>query len=265
MKYLDICVNLLNGQFKNDRDKVVEDACSAGVEFLVTATDLSSTREAIAYCRTRGLRCTAGVHPHDAGTLPSDWLEELASLAQHAEVCAIGETGLDFNRNYSPAAVQREVFAAQIELAQRLDKPLFVHDRDTNGEVLEMLLAAGPLPPTTVHCFTGSADELRGFIAAGFFIGITGWIADQSRGGSLRELVAQIPGEQLLMETDAPFLRPHNAPPASQSRLRRRNEPALLPYVCEAIAACREESAEELAAICRLNAQRAFRLETALP
>ncbi len=265
MKYLDICVNLLNAQFKKDRDSVVEQAFATGVEFLVTATDLASTREAIAYCRTQGLRCTAGVHPHDAGELASGWLGELASLARHAEVCAVGETGLDFNRNYSPAAAQRKVFAAQIELAQRLDKPLFVHDRDTNGEVLEMLLAAGPLPPTTVHCFTGSAEELTGFIAAGFFIGITGWVADQARGGSLRELVPHIPAEQLLMETDAPFLRPHNAPAGSQSRLKRRNEPALLPYVCEAIAQCREESAEELAGICRLNAQRAFRLDTALP
>ena len=266
MKLTDICVNLTNGQFNADRDDIVRRARAVEVQMVVTGTDLDSTREAIELSRSFGRRCTAGVHPHDADGVAGDWLAELRSLADATPVCAIGETGLDFNRNYSPRAAQEAVFSAQIELAQQLDLPLFVHDRDSDGAVYALLQRAGALPPTTIHCFTGSEQDLRNYVEAGYFIGITGWITETRRGAQLRRLAPLIPAEQLLIETDAPFLRPHNVPAAFMdqhgldNRHRRRNEPALLRYVCEAVAACRSETPAELAAITRSNAPRALRL-----
>ena len=261
MKLTDVCVNLTNGQFNTDRNDVVSRSRDAEVQMVVTATDLQTTREAIALSQQYGLRCTAGVHPHDAGNVPEDWLVQLETLTRCPEVCAVGETGLDFNRNYSPRADQETVFSAQIDLARRLDLPLFVHDRDSDGAVYAHLQRAGQLPPTTVHCFTGSAQDLQNYIDAGYFIGITGWITEQKRGRQLRQLAAQIPPEQLLIETDAPFLRPHNAPADFMVHHPRRNEPALLRYVCEGLATCRPETAEQLATITRHNAARALRLD----
>lgn len=264
---IDICVNLLNGQFREDTEAIIARAAAAGVaRFVITGTDLDSSRRALEWC-THGRRATAGVHPHDAGDLPADWLEQLHAIASDERVCAVGETGLDFNRNYTPQAAQRAVFDAQIELAQALGRPLFVHDRESNGEVLQRLLAASqraPLPPVVIHCFTGTADELDAYLEAGFYIGITGWICDERRGDQLRGLVPRIPLERLLLETDAPFLRPHNAPPdfadrhGLSGRHRKRNEPALLPSVLAGVAACRDEPESVIAAATTRNAETLF-------
>ncbi len=264
---IDICVNLDSRQFNRDRDAVLERAWACGVEALIiTATDIASTRTAINWSSPERLRCTAGVHPHHAAEVDPHWEETLAQLAAHPAVCAIGETGLDFNRNFSPREDQLSVFATQIALARRLAKPLFVHDRDSEGEVLRQLQAAGPLPPTVIHCFTGNAADLRSYLSAGFYIGITGWVADDKRGQALRALVPEIPLERLLLETDAPFLRPHNVPdtwPEEHGVLRkykRRNEPALLGYVCEAVADCYGVSAARVAQATSDNAKKLFSL-----
>ena len=289
MALVDICVNLFNSQLKPDRTAMLERARLAGVSSIViTATDLDTATQAARFCEQPPENaplciCTAGIHPHDAnlahqdsraegaasaGTaLPDDWQEQLEALARNQHVRAIGETGLDFYRNFVPQDEQRQVFEAQISLAQQLNKPLFVHDRDTNGEVLRTLTSAGTLPPVVVHCFTGSREELEGFIEAGFYIGITGWIADPERGQQLRELVGLIPIDQLLLETDAPFLKPKSVPQdlhlqnGLTARHKRRNEPAYLPFVADAVAGARNESIEELALHTSQNARRFFRID----
>ena len=179
---------------------------------------------------------------------------------------AIGETGLDFNRNHSPATVQRSVFGAQIEVAIECRLPLFVHDRDSDGETADRLAAAADrLKAVVVHCFTGSAVELERYLALGFSIGITGWICDQRRGAGLRELITKIPIDALLIETDAPFLLPGNVPgnwhqTHSVSAPRRRNEPAQLSFVVEEIARLREEPAAYIAEQTHRNALRLFQI-----
>ncbi len=265
MHYIDICVNLDNSQFDRDRADVLTRAWDAGLSgLLITATNLTSTRQAIAWCDSPRLLCTAGVHPHDAADVTGDWVDELEALARHPAVRAIGETGLDFNRNYSPPEAQLQVFEAQIALATRLAKPLFVHDRDSAGAVYDLLQRAGELPPTVIHCFTGSAHDLDAFLDAGYYIGITGWVADVARGAELRALVPRIPLERLLLETDAPFLRPHNTPAsfmtdnALPGRWKRRNEPALLPWVCAEVAHCYGLDVETIAAATRQNAELLF-------
>ncbi len=265
MRYIDICVNLDNSQFDKDRADVLGRAWDAGLcGLLLTATNLASTRQAIAWSDPPRLLCTAGVHPHEAAAVDDGWVDELEQLAGHAAVRAIGETGLDFNRNYSPPEAQLRVFREQIEIARRLDKPLFVHDRDSAGAVYEALTCAGDLPPTVIHCFTGSASDLDAYLDAGFYIGITGWVADVKRGAELRALLPRIPLERLLLETDAPFLRPHNTPAsftvdnALPGRWKKRNEPALLPWVCAAVADCYGFEVETVAAASYQNAATLF-------
>ncbi len=267
---IDVCVNLANRQFRRDREAVIERATAHGVDrFVICATDLAATRAALAWCEQGRRHTTAGVHPHDAASVPPGWLDELRHLAQLPEVCAIGETGLDFFRDFSPRDAQLAAFDAQLALACDLGKPLFVHDRQASEEVLQRLLAYPDLPPVLVHCFTGSRAALRAYLDAGCYIGITGWIADAARGATLRDIVAEIPLHRLMLETDAPFLRPHNAPRQAPegiaSRFRGRNEPALLPYVLDAVAACRPEPRDEIAAAATANATQCFGLSGAIP
>ena len=261
----DIGVNLTSSQFSKDREAVLQRAQHAGVGgIMVTATNIQNSRAAIELCEIHDLVCTAGVHPHDAAEAPRDWVKQLETIVVHDRVRAVGETGLDFNRNFSPQAAQIEAFCAQIELAQRTHKPLFVHDRDSGGEVLRQLQNAGTLPATIIHCFTGSVDDLDAYLAEGFYIGITGWITDLQRGEELRRLVSRIPLNRLLLETDAPFLRPANTPEEFRTthnlgnKYKRRSEPALLPYVLDIVADNRNDDRADILAATTVNANRLF-------
>lgn len=270
MALTDICVNLTNGQFRGCEQEIMKRAQDAGVTRLVlTGTDLLSSRALLESNDGESIVSTAGIHPHDIGQADTDWADALDELLADPGIRAVGETGLDFNRNYSPVDQQMSGFRQQIRLAQQHALPLFVHDRDTEGVVLDTLHDAGDLPPVVVHCFTGTRQELERYLDAGFFIGITGWVADERRGAALRSLVPLIPLDRLMIETDAPFLRPHNAP--ADALLdhadkhggkvnKRRNEPALLPYVLGAIAELRPEPATEIAAATHENAGKFFGL-----
>ena len=261
---IDIGVNLLHPQFDSDRTEVLNRARTAGVsDLLVTATDLDMTRKAIDYCESHDLFCTAGIHPHDAKEAPVDLASRLTRLANSERVKAIGETGLDFNRNFSPPEVQRAVFEVHLQVAVEVRLPAFVHDRDSEGAVYRALSAhVDNLTGIVVHCFTGSERDLERYLALGAHIGITGWICDKRRGEELRSLIRQIPLERLLIETDAPFLLPHDAPSDwhqvhAKSASRRRNEPALLPVVAARIA---RELGLETTVIEEISAENARRL-----
>lgn len=261
---IDIGVNLLHDQFAADRERVLQRAAAAGVLHLVlTGTSLADSRAAADYVVNAPpcapvLSSTAGVHPHHTGALTDGWLEELRALAAHPAVRAIGETGLDFNRNFSPPAAQERAFRAQLALARELAMPVFVHDREA-GEQVVVALRDSALAPrdVVVHCFTGSAVDLDRYLDFGCWIGITGWVCDRRRGAGLRELVPRIPLDRLLVETDAPFLRPHDAP---QDEHGRRNEPALLVYVVRRLAALYGVDETDLAERTATNARRLFRL-----
>jgi len=261
---IDVGANLLNAQFRKDLGQVIERASIAGVEhIMVTATSLDETEKAQALCAQHpNLSCTAGIHPHVAKDAESGWRERLLKLAQHRSVCAIGETGLDFNRNFSPPNRQRDLFREQIEVAGELGLPLFVHDRDTNGAVYETLAAfPGKPEKVLIHCFTGSRRDLHRYLDAGYSIGITGWVCDPFRGAELARLAPSIPLDRLLIETDAPFLFPHGATPPTGRR--RRNEPCLLPAVAQQLADLYGLPIYELARHTTENARRLFGLGTA--
>ena len=272
---IDIGANLLNSVFDADREEVLRRAAAAGVDAIVlTGTSVASSRAAAAFAgqwsggvesasessndAVPRLFATAGVHPHDATAVEAGWDQEIASLSDHPEVVAIGETGLDYYRNFSPRNEQQAVFRRQVELAVRLKMPLFVHDRDSEGDTRSILADyRDDLRACVVHCFTGTADDLEGYLEDGYYIGITGWICDERRGRQLMELVRQIPAEKLMIETDAPYLLPRNIAPRPRTR---RNEPAFLTWVAQHVARCRGEDPVSIQRQTRANAVRFFDL-----
>jgi TatD DNase family protein len=244
---VDIGVNLADSVFSGDLDAILERARMHGIRRqLVTGTDLAQARAAVDLARRHPgeLFATSGIHPHHAAEVGGDWLGELAALARHSEVRALGETGLDFNRDFSPRPVQEQVFEAQLELAADTGLPLFLHERDTGSRFLEVLHPWRDRVHGVLHCFTGSRDTLFGALDAGMHIGITGWVCDERRGGPLREQIPGIPAERLLLETDAPWLLPRTVRPRRRSR---RNEPGLLPWVLMEVARLRGDDPGELA------------------
>lgn len=261
---IDIGVNLLNGQFSADREAVVARAWDAGIEHMIlTGTDVDSSRAAADYAAAEGsgrLTATAGIHPHHAAEPVPEWQQAIAALIRRPEVVALGETGLDFHRNFAPRAAQEALFREQLALANRLRVPVFVHDREAGETVAGCLRESGvPGHGVVVHCFTGSAEDLYRYLDLGCFIGITGWVCDRRRGDGLRALVPGIPIDRLMVETDAPFLRPHDAPSDEHGR---RNEPALLTWVIRRLAKLYDMAPDALAARTATNARTFFRLDT---
>jgi TatD DNase family protein len=259
---VDIGANLASKVFRADLPAVIARAAAAGVDALVvtgTSLDVSARAADIAAEHAaRGLYATAGVHPHHAREVAGDWVAALRALARRPRVVAVGECGLDFDRNYSPRADQLRCFEAQLELAAELRLPVFLHERAAHAELLAVLARRRPsLGAAVVHCFTGSGAELRAYLDLDLHIGITGWICDERRGHHLRELVATVPAERLMIETDAPYLLPRNMPSPPRDR---RNEPAFLPHVLAAVAEARGEAPAETARATTATARRFFGL-----
>lgn len=257
--WVDIGVNLTATQFAADRDEVVARARAAGVErMLLTGTSLPDSAEVLQLAEQYQLHATVGVHPHHASEWQADSDAQLRRLAAHQRASAIGECGLDFNRNFSTPAAQELAFSAQLTIATALAKPVFLHCRDAHERFMLLLRPhLSGLPAAVLHCFTGTQHELRECLAHGLYIGITGWVCDERRGQPLLALLPEIPLDRLLLETDAPWLLPRDLRPAPKSR---RNEPAFLPHVAARVAAALGMPLDELAQRTRANAERVFGL-----
>jgi TatD DNase family protein len=255
---VDIGLNLTHDSFDADRDALVADAVAAGVEqMLITGASLASTRAAIALASANParFRATAGIHPHHAQEFADSDVDALAALLADPVVAAAGECGLDYFRDFSPRSDQQRVFRMQLELAARAGKPVFLHQRDAHGDFMQILRERRDLAGGVAHCFTGQAPELEDCLAYGLHIGITGWICDERRGRHLQQLVAQIPLDRLLVETDAPYLLPRNLEPKPRTR---RNEPRYLPHIVAEIARHRGESFATVAEATTRNARALF-------
>ena len=257
---IDIGLNLTHDSFDIDREAVMARAHDVGVEYmLVTGSSIDGTQGAINLVKRypQRLRATAGVHPHHAATFPSSEREVLRSLLAQPEAIATGECGLDYFRDFSPHADQERVFRLQLELACESGKPLFLHQRDAHDPFVSILKEFLPRTAGGVaHCFTADLKEASEYLDMGLYIGITGWLCDERRGQHLREVVKHVPLDRMLIETDAPYLLPRDLLPKPKSR---RNEPAFLPHVLNAIAQCRGEDAESIAAATTANARQLFR------
>jgi TatD DNase family protein len=261
MTLVDIGANLTHASFGRDLPDVLARARDAGVHaIVVTGATLIESRQAAALAEGHPdmLHATAGVHPHHARECDAETIPALRALAAHPRVVALGECGLDFNRNYSPHPDQEKWFEAQLELACELQKPLFLHSRDAHPRFASILRARRDrLPRAVAHCFTGERAELRACLDLDLYVGITGWICDERRGRHLIELVREIPRERLLIETDSPYLTPRDLHPQPHAR---RNEPAFLPHILRAVARALERSPEEVGEDTARNARELFSL-----
>ncbi len=243
-------------QFDADREQVLARAWAAGLAAIVNVgADLPSSRAGVELSREHErIFAAVGVHPHDAKDLTGAALAELESLARAPKVVAIGEIGLDFYRDLSPRPVQRAAFEAQLALAARLRKPVIVHDRDAHGEVMAILrgwVGTSPLAEKGVlHCFSGGLEMALEAVELGFLISIAGPIT-YPNARKLPEIAAALPLDKLLVETDCPFLAPH-------PHRGRRNEPAYVSLVAEAVARARGVPVGEVAHATTANAARVF-------
>ncbi len=258
---IDIGANLTHESFVHDFDAVLERARVANVQqMIVTGASREGSRQALALARAHPGRlfATAGVHPHHALDVTDEAVAELRELLAHPEVVAVGECGLDYFRDYSPRHAQQRAFERQLDLAVECGKPLFLHQRDAHDDFLAILKPYLPkCGPAVVHCFTGDERALLESLDAGCFIGITGWLCDERRGQHLRELVKRIPASRLMVETDCPYLLPRSLRPLPKDR---RNEPAFLPHIVEALARDRGEEVAVTAASTATTARAFFRL-----
>jgi TatD DNase family protein len=263
LKLADTHCHLNFEAFDADRSQVLARARQAGItRILNPAIDLETSQ----HIRTLAeeypeVYAAVGVHPTSGGTWTADSLELLEALAQHNKVVAIGEIGLDYYWDKTPKSVQREVFIQQLRLAEALSLPVVIHNREATEDVLAILteyqqeltgigseLAARP---GVLHSFSAGPEAAERAVRMKFFIGITGPVTFKKT-EQLQSVVANVPTENLLVETDAPFLTPH-------PYRGKRNEPAFVQYVVEKIAAIKSQSAGELAEITSANAQRLFR------
>lgn len=262
MQLVDIGVNLTHPTFARDPRAVVERAYGAGVTQLVlTGTSLGESEAALNLCRElddsqQRLFSTAGIHPHDASQWSSETAGQLKGLLAESEVRAVGECGLDFNRDLSPRAQQERVLEEHLQLAVETGLPVFLHERDADLRLVEILRPfRDRLSAAVVHCFTGEKRALYAYLDLDLHIGITGWICDERRGTHLHPLVREIPETRLMLESDSPYLLPRTLRPKPKGG---QNEPAFLPDVLREVALHRGVSEQELAKSTTVCARRFF-------
>lgn len=266
MDLVDIGANLTHESFQADLPQVLDRAAGAGVsQMIVTGSTAAESLACLELAQTHPHRLfsTAGVHPHHAAEWDRTVAESVARTAQHDAVVAVGEAGLDFNRDFSPRDDQQRAFIAQLQLAEQLGKPLFLHERDAFERFHSILREhRSGLGAAVVHCFTGDEAALDAYLELDLHIGITGWICDERRGLHLRELVSRVPSNRLMVETDAPYLLPRDLRPKPKSR---RNEPSHLAHILQRVAQARDEDPAVCAAQTATTARAFFRLPLLCP
>ncbi|MFN2196813.1 MAG: TatD family hydrolase [Anaerolineales bacterium] len=248
--------------FKSDLPRVVDAARRAGICAIINpAINLESSRQIVALAEKLDFVFAAvGVHPNDALEWNQDTRQQLAELARHPKVVAVGEIGLDYYRDYAPRDMQRRIFEEQLSLAAENDLPVIIHNREATDDVLDILAGyqatlkestpALAEKPGVMHSFSADTAAAQRAIDIQFRIGITGPVTFKNA-HSLRQVVREVPMQNLLIETDAPFLTPH-------PHRGERNEPAYVAFVAEKIAELKALTMTEIAKTTTQNADRLF-------
>ena len=232
---IDSHVNLHAPQFDDDREAVIARARAAGVGLMLTICDRVSSFEAVHAVATAhdDIWASVGTHPHEAKENPSLSADNLIALTQRPKVIGIGECGLDFHYDLSPRDIQKQVFAVHIEAAQRTGLPLIVHTREADevmGDMLETAYARQPFR-LLMHCYTSGAELARRAAALGAWFSVSG-IATFKAAQEVRDIIAGMPGDRIMIETDCPYLAP-------VPMRGRRNEPAFVGHVLAELARIR--------------------------
>ena len=258
-KLFDIGANLTHKSFENDFEEVIKRSFLNGVNNIcITGCDLTDSRRALSLAKKfpNNLISTCGIHPHYADSFSEKSKKEIQEICNDSLVKAIGETGLDFNRNYSDKKNQIKSFLTHIKLANSLNLPMFLHQRDAHEDFIDCLNKETPRTKCVVHCFTGEKKELFNYLDRDFYIGLTGWICDPKRGSHLEELIPLIPLDRLLIETDSPYLLPKNLKVKG-----KRNEPAFLNEILKKVVSERKESEKKITEMLSKNSLSFFNFQ----
>ena len=266
MTLVDTHVHLTDTRFRDDLDAVVQRAAGAGVGAIVSlATTLEDCEATLKLAeRFPQVYAAVGVHPNHAAEAPADVGAVLAEFARHPKVVAIGESGMDYH--YLPSkrqggtdaddaaskARQRGLFVQQLELAEKLDKPVVIHERECADDLLELLAPYRGRLRGVFHCFGESAEVARRVLDLGFHVSFTGMLTFK-RAAALRELAAQLPLERVMLETDCPYMAP-------EPHRGKRCEPAWVVEIAKALATARGVPLEVVARETTETAKRLFRL-----
>lgn len=239
--------------YLTDRDAVLARARRAGVHaILVIGFDLQTSRDGIALAESHaGLYAAVGMHPHDAKDFEEETLDIFRELASRSKVVALGEMGLDYYRNLSPKSLQIAAFERQLDLAEELDLPVVIHNREAYHDILPILRARNGRIRGVMHCFSGDVDIMRQTLDLGFTVGIGGPVTYR-KSEDLQAVAREVPDDRLLVETDCPWLAP-------QFRRGKRNEPSYVRSTAERIAELRGISLDEVAEITTRNFEDLFR------
>lgn len=239
--------------FDADRDEILERIRQSGVERLMNiGANLESSQSSIDLARRYDwIWAAVGIHPHDAAQLPDNWLEQLRTMADNPRVKAIGEIGYDYYYDGDYKQQQREVFEAQLQLANELTLPVIIHDRDAHQDTFELL--AKYRPKGVVHCYSGSAEMAKEILKLGMYIGFTGVVTFKNARRAL-EAVEVIPLNRLLVETDCPYMAP-------VPFRGKRCDSSMLPLTIAKLAEIKGVTPEQMAKQTALNAEQLFSLK----
>ena len=252
MKLVDSHCHLDDEQFAADRDATIERARAAGIERMMAIGTGGGPPDLEVAIRLTAqyafIYATVGVHPHDAAKATPETFARLAELASHPKVLAIGEIGLDYHYDFSPRDVQRSVFAAQLELAARAQKPIVIHTREAWEDTLALIRESGLPNGGIMHCFTGGPKEAEQALELGFHLSFGG-ILTFPKADNVRQAAALTPEDRLLVETDAPYLAPvpHRG---------KRNEPAFIVETARRLAEVRGVTLDDIASVTTRNFDR---------
>jgi len=251
--FIDTHAHLFYPNFEGELDAIISVAKQNGVDYiLVPATDLKSAEQVIELTKKYEMVYGAvGIHPHDTKNWNSSFISKVEKLAENKKIVAIGEIGLDYYYDFSPKEKQIEAFKAQIELALKLDLSVIIHNRDSDKDMMEIIRSyCGAGLKAQFHCFNGSLEDAMELVDMNYMISFTGNITFK-KADNLRKILQHIPPENLLLETDSPFMTPvpHRG---------KRNEPAYVKFVAEKIAELHKLRIEDVARITSFNAFRMF-------
>lgn len=253
--FIDSHAHIQLDRFDSDRSVVIERAKNSQVSIiLVVGFDISTSHLAVELAdRYDHIYATVGLHPHDAKRFTPQTLREIALLAEHPKVVALGEMGLDYHRNLSPKLVQKRVFEEQLDLATQLDLPIVVHNRNAFDDILSILENRPQLTGGVLHCFSENTKSMDRVIDVGFHIGIGGPVT-YKKSQDLKQVVKVMPADSFLIETDCPWLAP-------QLRRGKRNEPAYITEIATKIAELRQVTIESVGQTSSQNFRKLFSIK----
>lgn len=240
--------------FDKDRDKTIERAKEAGVEYIITiGSDRGGNIQGLKVCNEHPeVYAAVGIHPHDAKALNEGLYSEIKNWVKQPKVIAIGEIGLDYHYMHSPKEIQIDAFRKQIAIAKDAGLPIIVHSREAKNDTLQILQKEASDISGVLHCFSGDTDMAKKAMSLGFYISIAGPVTFKNA-KNLREIAKFIPDKHLLIETDAPYLSP-------VPMRGKRNEPSFLKYTAQVISEIRGVEISDIARITTLNTMKLFKI-----